>query len=802
MGAEQAEHLLEQRNLELAALNAVPQALSASSALKDVLDEALSRTIHALGFAAGLISLTDVRGSELSMVSHVGLPLPLVELLRSRGLDGTLCDHMLRTREASSAADFGQGAPVDVGELVAMGLRSFAGAPIIHKDRVLGAFCLFDTVPHPIGESERDLLIAIGRQIGVAVENARLFEQTQAALGETEALFRVGQAISHLGSLEQTFQALADVLVDQLGYTSAWLALLDAQSEALREIGRAGPRTGTDAIAGDVRLGRPAHNPAVWAVLNRQPIVINDVAADPRAADLPERVRVALGRLVELPILLGDEPAGVVAVSRPLDMPEFTGRDVEMLVGVADQAAVALESTRLFEETRRRVGALQLLHDVGLAASSGIRLEGTLQAAVEALQARLEVIAVGILLLDPERGVLQLKASASESPDDLAGLEMPAGRGIVGWVAAHGRPLLVPDVRLDERYFEAIPGTRSELCVPLTVDSRVIGVLNVESAQVNAFTPDDLRLLSTLASHLVVVIERARLFDEVEAAGIELQERAQALEEANVRLQELDRLKSQFLANMSHELRTPLNSIIGFSEVMIEGMVGELQPEQKECLEHIRSGGHHLLRLINDILDISKIEAGYLELVPAPFDVAQLVSDVEATIAPLLEKKSQRLTVDLPEELPALVADHFRIKQVLLNLLANACKFTPDEGRIALSCELADASSMLFSVADSGIGIKPEDREIIFEEFRQADDSKAREMTGTGLGLAISKRLVEMHGGRIWVESTYGHGATFSFLVPLGGPPGEGAGADAGKGGGGQGEGDGLAARAPQDAHD
>jgi signal transduction histidine kinase len=378
---------------------------------------------------------------------------------------------------------------------------------------------------------------------------------------------------------------------------------------------------------------------------------------------------------------------------------------------------------------------------------------------------------VALLLLDPESGTLRMATSIGYPPDMVKDLRFQLGEGITGWVAQHGEPALVPDVRLDPRYYEGDPDTRSELCVPLAAGPLVIGVLNVESAQPDAFTDDDQRLLSTLASNLVVLIERARLFEEVEAARAALQQRAKALEEANVRLRELDRLKSEFLANMSHELRTPLNSVIGFSEVLIDGLVGEVTSEQEECLGNIRSSGKDLLALINDILDLSKIEAGRVELKMATFDVAGLLAEVEVTIRPLIEKKSQVLKVEQAGGLPPLTADRFRIKQVLLNLLSNAHKFTLVEGHIRLCCRLVDQATMLFSVTDTGIGIKPEDQRIIFDEFRQVDGSASREITGTGLGLAISKRLVEMHGGRIWVESEYGHGATFSLLLPLAGPP-------------------------------
>jgi signal transduction histidine kinase len=378
---------------------------------------------------------------------------------------------------------------------------------------------------------------------------------------------------------------------------------------------------------------------------------------------------------------------------------------------------------------------------------------------------------VAILLLESEGNTLCLEAGVGYPPDLIGNLRLELGQGITGYVARYGQPALVPDVRLDPRYYEGTPDTRSELCVPLVVGPWVIGVLNVESPQPNAFTEDDQRLLSTLASNLAVLVERARLFEEVEAARTELQQRAEALEEANVRLQELDRLKDEFLASMSHELRTPLNSIIGFSEVLVDGLLGEMSDEQKECIQNIHAGGEHLLALINDILDLSKIEAGRMALEPATFDIVGLLAEVEAATTPLVEKKSQVLKVERDGDLPRLTADRTRIKQVLLNLLSNAYKFTPPKGHITLSCRLADPSTILFSVADDGIGIKPEDQEIVFEEFRQADGSHAREMTGTGLGLAISKRLVEMHGGQIWLESEYGHGATFSFQLALGGPP-------------------------------
>ena len=430
----------------------------------------------------------------------------------------------------------------------------------------------------------------------------------------------------------------------------------------------------------------------------------------------------------------------------------------------------AIERIQAEQSLQRRNQELELLHEVSSAAALGVHLKETLQAAAEALTSKMRGAWVAIMLLDPENDSLRVGAAAGFPSGAVNSLSLPIGAGITGWVAQRGEPALVPDVRLDPRYHEGYAVTRSELCVPLATGPMITGVLNVESPHPNAFTPSDQRLLSTLAGNLAMLVERARLFDQVEAAKLELQQRADALEEANSRLQELDRLKSRFLATMSHELRTPLSSIIGFSEVLIDGLVGELSTSQKDCVESILLGGEHLLALINDILDLSKIEAGHMTLDVSTFDVRDLIAEIDTAVQAFLDKRSQTLKLEISKDLPSLTADRFRVKQVLLNLLSNAHKFTPTGEHITLSCRLVDPVTLLFSVTDRGIGIKPEDQDLIFEEFRQVAGDGPSKVKGTGLGLAISKRLVELHEGSIWVESEYRRSATFSFLLPIAGP--------------------------------
>jgi len=656
-------------------------------------------------------------------------------------------------------------------------VRSWLSVPLISKDKVTGVLMVDSHHPNTYDEGAARLAFAFAHQVALAIENSRLYEQTRVQLREVTLLHNIAAALSSTLDAGQILPYVARSLCEILNGTSVEIYSLDEEADTITVVaGYAASEATEEEQRSD--LGRTyalADLPTTAeALAHHRPLQmrVDDPEANPR-----ERARLeahgAQATLL-LPMVARGRILGLAQVWESLGARRFTGGEIATGQTLIHQATIAMENARLFEETQRRVRELQLLHDVGLAAVSGVRLEETMQAAAEALATELPDTCVALMLLEPESGALRIEANAGYPADAVKRLHLQSGEGITGWVAQHGQPVLVSDVRLDPRYVEVTPDTRSELCVPLIAGSRVIGVLNVESPQPNTFTEDDLRLLSTLASNLAMFIERARLFEEVEAARVELQQRAEALEEANVRLQELGRLKDQFLANMSHELRTPLNSIIGFSEVLLDGLVGEMLAEQKECVQDISASGLHLLALINDVLDLSKIEAGRMTLEPTAFDVVELLADVQTTIMPLTEKKSQVLTVELADGLPPLIADRIRIRQILLNLLSNANKFTPTKGHVTLSCRLADPATMLFSVVDTGIGIKSEHQEIIFEEFRQVDGSLAREITGTGLGLTISKRLVEMHGGRLWVESEYGHSATFSFLLPLAGPPGPG----------------------------
>jgi signal transduction histidine kinase len=332
------------------------------------------------------------------------------------------------------------------------------------------------------------------------------------------------------------------------------------------------------------------------------------------------------------------------------------------------------------------------------------------------------------------------------------------GEGVLGQTAITLEPVQVPDItvsgayagRLRETLIES--GVRAILAVPMVREGHLIGSLAVTRNRAGDFPAETIELLRTFATQSALAIQNARLFREIE-------EKSRELEAAS-------RHKSEFLANMSHELRTPLNAVIGFSEVLLQRMFGQLNDKQDEYLKDIYASGQHLLSLINDILDLSKIEAGRMELTPAPFHLPSALDNAVTLVRERAARHGIAMELTLDPELADLVADERKVKQVVLNLLSNAVKFTPEGGRISLKASRTDGAVEI-AVSDTGIGIAREDQATIFEEFRQVGTDETRKQEGTGLGLTLAKKFIELHGGRIRVDSELGRGSTFSFTLPL-----------------------------------
>ena len=333
-------------------------------------------------------------------------------------------------------------------------------------------------------------------------------------------------------------------------------------------------------------------------------------------------------------------------------------------------------------------------------------------------------------------------------------------------------PEYAHDQRITHEYDEVVrrEGIVSSLVVPIPLQGKTIGLLYVANRCATNFTPGDQEVLSRLAAQAAVAIENARLYAQVRQYADELEAkveaRTQELQGANRQLEAASRHQSEFLANMSHELRTPLNAIMGFSEVLLERMFGELNEKQAEFLQDVLGSGRHLLSLINDILDLSKVEAGRMELDLAPFNLSLAIESAISLIRERAGRHGISLSFAADDALGDFVADERKVRQILLNLLSNAVKFTPDGGRVEAKAVLAGDWADI-SVRDTGIGIAPEDQEAVFEEFRQVGGQHAQKREGTGLGLALAKRFVELHGGKIGVESEVGKGSIFTFTLPV-----------------------------------
>ena len=397
---------------------------------------------------------------------------------------------------------------------------------------------------------------------------------------------------------------------------------------------------------------------------------------------------------------------------------------------------------------------------VSTTASTVLNPDELLQSVVDLTQERFNLYHAHIYLADEAWNTLLLAAGSGEIGRQMVeeghAIQIDAERSIVAHATRDKKAIIINDVRNEMDFLpnKFLPETRSEMAVPMIVGEKVIGVFDVQSKKSGNFTEDDAKIYTTLAVQVAIALQNARLYVEQSATVTQLRE--------------LDRLKSSFLANMSHELRTPLNSILGFSDVMLEELDGPLTENMANDLGLIQKNGRHLLHLINDVLDMAKIESGRMNLLPEKFRVHEIIEEVTSITSTLASEKNIALFIENESDQEVeITADRTRLRQVMINVVNNAIKFT-EKGKISIRVADQD-ENILITVRDTGIGIPVDKLEAVFQEFTQVDTSSTRKAGGTGLGLPISRRLVEMHGGRLWAESTGidGEGTTFFVVLPV-----------------------------------
>ena len=498
--------------------------------------------------------------------------------------------------------------------------------------------------------------------------------------------------------------------------------------------------------------------------LDRRTQQIPDVLTDPDYGRHDLQRIAGFRTTMGAAMVVDDEVVGALAAWRN-DVSPFDEREMAIVTAFAAQAAMAVNGVHLVQELEsrsaelaRKVEQLEALNEVGDAVSSSLDVDQVL-ATIAMHAVKLSGTDGGSIMEYSDRDRCFLVRSVYQTEptvvDRLRSIRIDSDTTLVGRAARERRPIAVPDldtVELDPHLrILRDGGWRSLVAVPMLREGRIVGALIVRSKETGDFTQETLDLLETFASQSALALLNARLFRE--------------LEEQSVELELASRHKSEFLASMSHELRTPLNAVLGFSEVLLERMFGDINERQEEYLRDIHGSGQHLLELLNEILDLSKVEAGRMELEYSTFDLRSLI---ELT-ASMLRERANAHNIDLrieADDVGAVYADELRVKQILLNLITNAVKFTGEGGSVVVRAE-RDGTDIRITVTDTGIGVPEADRERIFESFQQGGRGAARE-EGTGLGLTLSRRLVELLGGRMWLESDVGRGSTFGFSIPAG----------------------------------
>lgn len=634
------------------------------------------------------------------------------------------------------------------------------------------------TAPRRWNEDEIAALRVAASALANTIARDDLFAQLQANLAETEAQYQASARLNAANTYEDILNVLRQHTI--LGHINALnlaLALFDrpgTRNQPPSLITPVAQWASRNAIVPQLEELSLREESAFLLLLDPEhPTTVVDAASDPRLDDETRRLfaeKMGARSLLFAPLNVSGRWIGHL-IGLYGQITGFPEHEVRRLASLAGQAAVALESLRLLEETRQRNEELNLLNQVISAVSRTLDLESILSETLQRVLQALDFSSGMVSIADPESGTLSLAVHHNLPPAMINLLnKYGLANTFCDLVYRFGKTLYIPDLsRPSQEALEAFPapelleralqmprklGFRSYLGVPLISKGQRLGTVSVFSSEERRIPSSRLALTEAIGQQVGVAIENARAYALTQ----------KAMEE----IREADRLKTQFLANMSHELRTPLNSIIGFSRVILKGIDGPITEQQQQDLTAIYNAGQHLLGLINDVLDLSRIEAGKMELnFEENVNLGDIIRSVMSTTIGLVKDKPIQLHQNISPDLPLLTIDSMKIRQVLLNLLSNAAKFT-EEGSITVEAEpLARGEQVIVRVKDTGPGIAPEHQERLFQPFSQVDGSLTRKSGGSGLGLSICHHLVRMHGGTIGVESELGKGSTFYFILPV-----------------------------------
>lgn len=656
-----------------------------------------------------------------------------------------------------------------------LGIYSLALIPLRtprHREGVVGSLLLMSNRADGLTADLLHPYQTLADQAALAVERVQLLAQTQQRAKRLAALNTLSTSITASLDLQKTLNDSVCTMARLFRIEQSGLLLFEQNNT----YGRLVAQYRQDGYQHPEEILIPlVGNPLIDRMLTTsKPIYIRDVNTDPLAVIIREGKHPrSYTALLVVPLLIRDRVIGSISLDVVKGAErDFEPEEIKLAETMAAQVAAAIEKAQLYKQATQHAHHMETASQVGQHLTRMLNEETMLRDVVRLVAKRFNFYQVGIYLRDSDY-TNRLSLHAAYGP--LAHQRRHThriwkGQGLPGCVLNEGQTMIANHVNQDKRFQRhgSLPKTASQAAIPLAWGGELLGVLDIHSTRAGVFQRDLIAILSNVADQIAIALQNARLFA--------------AQRETVHRLQEVDRLKSEFLASMSHELRTPLNSIIGFAKIILRGIDGPLTDLQRQDLGAIYRSGQHLLALINDILDLSKIAAGKMELTLARLHIAEVGEEVLQQVSPQAAEKMLRLESHYEENLPPVLADRIRVRQILLNLLSNAIKFT-EKGKIQLTCRrvahvqpsegqkacVGDLHGKFIEIAvkDTGIGIKPEDEKILFEAFRQLGGPAARRAGGTGLGLAIARRFAELHNTSLWVESHYGMGSTFRFTLPL-----------------------------------
>ena len=765
--------LIEQQTATAEILSVIS---SSPTDVQPVFDTITQNALELCGAASSLLTTFDGELLHLAALANVrpGVADSLRRVYPMRPGRGAAGARAILTRAVVHIPDLREDPEYALRDLVqALDFRSVLAVPMLREGKPIGTINVHKGDPEPFSESQIALLQTFAAQAVIAIENARLFKELEARNTELTTSLDTQTATSDIlrvissspTDVQPVFDAIAHNARRLCEAGSAQVVTYDGELMWLQSLDHISPEH-ADALRGVFPLAPHMGSAAGRAILTGAPVHIPDLDKD---RDYSVRSVVAAGTatVLAVPMLRDGSPIGTVNVHIYGTPRPFSGKQTTLLQTFADQAVIAIENVRLFNELQARtaeltqsVEQLTALGEVSRAVSSTLDVETVLNTIVSRASQLAGAAGCSIFEYDPAAEQFELRATHNDDTEFVAALRaapLRKGEGIMGRAAEMREPIQIPDITQPGAYQSSVRDTlirfgyRAVLAVPLLREDQIIGSLTFIRKAPGEFPPKVVDVLKTFATQSALAIQNARLFREIA--------------DKSAQLEAASRHKSEFLANMSHELRTPLNAIIGFSEVLVNRMFGELNEKQDEYLKDIFASGQHLLSLINDILDLSKIEAGRMELELADFDLPSAIDNALIVVRERASRREITLGHSVDERLGPIRGDERKVKQVLLNLLSNALKFTPEGGRIDVSAAEHDGVAEI-AVTDTGVGIAPEDQEAVFEEFRQVGTAD-KKVEGTGLGLALSRKFIELHGGKIRVKSQVGHGSTFTFTLPM-----------------------------------